>query len=262
MSRSPKTLMLSGMIVLAMAAHVSATPRPVLLPRDAKNFVDCSASQKTKINTALADAAKLANIAATEIDRSSTAFKHYLRDEDGDSAVKMWSMVAANNDPTNPPYSLAITDAAPQDGDTLREMKICPRFFSPQQRETKNDLNSKKYDKGKRGSWCQDGQHFRDFETAGHTILHEMTHLDALGKAAGVDSHQDASGLTTHGTDDVGGFGNEYVSAAREFLDAWVDDPGSLDPNAIKPWQNAENLAAAATEWWFIKQCGFTNIDL
>lgn len=111
-------------------------------------------------------------------------------------------MVAANNDPTNAPYtfsvrcakaddaecnggtSLAITDAKPQDGDTTREMKICPLFFTADQ--TKNNLDSKKYDGDKRGSWCQLGQRFKDFETGGHTLLHEMTHLDALANAAGL----------------------------------------------------------------------------
>jgi hypothetical protein len=80
--------------------------------------------------------------------------------------------------------SLAITDAAPQDGDTLREMKICPLFFT--YAGTKNTLNSKTFDGDKDGSWCKSGQKFEDFETGGHTLLHEMTHLDAVAKAAGL----------------------------------------------------------------------------
>lgn len=128
------------------------------------------------------------------------SYTHYLREEDSDNALKLWSAVASNNDPTNPPYSfsvrcaasctgdesssLAITDSAPQDGSTLREMKLCPLFFTAA--ETANNLSSKAYNGDKRGSWCQTGQKFSDFETAGHTILHEMTHLDALGAAAGV----------------------------------------------------------------------------
>jgi hypothetical protein len=82
------------------------------------------------------------------------------------------------------PTSLAITDAAPQDGDTLREMKICPLFFTFA--GTKNTLNSKTFDGDKDGSWCKSGQKFADFETGGHTLLHEMTHLDAVAKAAGL----------------------------------------------------------------------------
>lgn len=80
------------------------------------------------------------------------------------------------------PPSLAVTDATPQDGNTLRQIKLCPLFFKHDR--TKNNLDSKSYKGDRRGSWCQKGQRFRDFETAGHTILHEMTHLDALGEAA------------------------------------------------------------------------------
>lgn len=45
-------------------------------PRDAQNFVGCSTDQKAKIETALADAAALANIAYDQMvtDRSSTAY--------------------------------------------------------------------------------------------------------------------------------------------------------------------------------------------
>lgn len=63
-------------------------------------------------------------------------------------------------------------------------MKICPLFFTDAQ--TRRNLASRKYNGDKRGRWCQTGQHFADFETAGHTLLHETTHLDALAKAAGL----------------------------------------------------------------------------
>lgn len=63
-------------------------------------------------------------------------------------------------------------------------MKICPLFFTAAQ--TKQNLDSKPYDGDKDGSWCQKGHPFAEFETGGHTLLHEMTHLDALAKAAGL----------------------------------------------------------------------------
>ena len=85
-------------------------------------------------------------------------------------------------------FSLAFTDTQPQSGFVggirPQEMIICPLYFTAS--ETKNNLASKKYDGGKRGSWCQRGQHFRDFETGGHTLLYEMTHLDSLCAAAGL----------------------------------------------------------------------------
>lgn len=42
-------------------------------------------------------------------------------------------------------------------------------------------------------------------------------------------------------------FGDDYVSSVRELLDTWVNHPDELDPAALKPYQNAENIAAAAT---------------
>lgn len=85
--------------------------------------------------------------------------------------------------------SLAITDAQPQLNDgSLREMKICPLYFTAS--VTQNNLASKKYDGDKRGSWCQTGQRFSDFETGGHTLLHEMTHLDGLCAAAGLPTRK------------------------------------------------------------------------
>jgi hypothetical protein len=45
----------------------------------------------------------------------------------------------------------------------------------------------------------------------------------------------------------VGGFGDDYVSSARELLSTWINEPDTLDPAALKPYQNAENIAAAAT---------------
>lgn len=67
-------------------------------------------------------------------------------------------------------------------------MKICPLFFTAD--ETTRNLASRKYDGDKRGSWCQKDQKFSDFETGGHTLLHEMTHLDAIGKSAGVPERE------------------------------------------------------------------------
>ena len=73
--------------------------------------------------------------------------------------------------------------------------------------------------------------------------------------------HRDPAGFTTHATDDVDGHGKDYTSAARELRNDWVNH-GDLGPNALKPYQNAENIAAAATEWWFLQSCGFRNISL
>ncbi|KAL8799068.1 MAG: hypothetical protein Q9182_006164 [Xanthomendoza sp. 2 TL-2023] len=288
MSKFTRNLAYLAAAFSVLAVNANAIPKfhhirdvgKQLLPRLETNYVDCSEDQKKRLRTGFADAAALGNI-AYNIDQSSTAFTHYLRGEDATQAKGLWSMVAANNDPTNAPYtfsvrcakkddadckasrtggaSLAITDSQPDDGKHAREMKICDLFFTADQ--TKNNLDSKKYDGDKRGSWCQKGQHFKDFETAGHTLLHEMTHLDSLAQAAGMPNRGDKDNAH-HGTDDVDGFGDDYVVAARGLLDAWVNHKDDLADGALKPFQNAENIAAAATEWWFIKSCGFKDISL
>lgn len=84
--------------------------------------------------------------------------------------------------------SLAITDATPRALPAVAQMLVCPLFFTAA--ETAKTLTSKSYqtNPGRRDppSWCSPGQKFSDFETAGHTLLHEMTHIDALGAAAGL----------------------------------------------------------------------------
>ncbi|KAF2124320.1 hypothetical protein P153DRAFT_252041, partial [Dothidotthia symphoricarpi CBS 119687] len=220
-----------------------------------ENYAGCDDGQKVKLRQGFADAATLANIASA-IDTDSTAWSHYFRtgigrDDDVINAKKIWAMVAANNDPTNPPYSLAITDAVPQDGDTLREMLVCPLFFDPNSKWTKNDLQSRKFiaPKRKANSWCAPGEKFGFFEVAGLTLLHEMTHFDVIGKAAGVAEHANGEfWFNTHGSDDVGGFGDDYPRAARALGRYWQQ--GLNEKDTLEPWQNAESLAAAALGKW------------
>lgn len=49
----------------------------------------------------------------------------------------------------------------------------------------------------------------------------------------------------THGTDDVGGFGEFIQPAARRLKTYW--DNGSGSDEILKPVENAESIAAAAT---------------
>jgi hypothetical protein len=68
-------------------------------------------------------------------------------------------------------------------------MLVCPLFFKSTSSETKNDISSRKFEKPKRNqdnSWCAPGNNFPWYEVAGHTIFHEMTHLDVVGKSAGL----------------------------------------------------------------------------
>lgn len=80
--------------------------------------------------------------------------------------------------------SLALTDSNPSTDTFTPTIRLCPKFFESDTPETMNDLGSKDIirNPGRRdNSWCQPGKAFSFFETAGHTFLHEMTHLDQLG---------------------------------------------------------------------------------
>ncbi|KKY13131.1 hypothetical protein UCDDS831_g09298 [Diplodia seriata] len=250
--------------LLSTMAVVTALPHNVL-PRDGKTYqiIGCTAAQQKKLTTAFEDAVKLAS-AADDIDDDSTAFSHYLRKDDKKETKKLWKAVAKVNSDDSPYKfnvrcdNLAYTNPSPADDDNpVPEMTICPAFFT--NAGTKNDLESKSYIPDKRNSWCQTDYKFKDFETAGHTILHELTHFDAVGDEGDLPEATD-EGITSHGTIDVVGFGDDYVPAARAFLQKWVADPDTMKKDdGPKPYQNAENVAAAATEWWFNNKC--TNID-
>lgn len=80
--------------------------------------------------------------------------------------------------------SLAVTDANPPTDTFTPTIRLCPKFFDPNTPQAKNDLDSKELKRNPRrrdNSWCQPQQPFSFFETAGTTVLHEMTHLDKLG---------------------------------------------------------------------------------
>jgi len=75
------------------------------------------------------------------------------------------------------------------------------------------------------------------FATAGHSVLHELTHLDALAEAAGLDANPDDN---THGTDDDQK--HCELKDARAWLKTYMGKAGNPSPD-----YNAESYAAAAT---------------
>ena len=79
-----------------------------------------------------------------------------------------------------------------------------------------------------------------DLIEVGHTILHELTHIDALASAAGLTAPDDGEDAGRHGTGDYQ-IGCE-LSGARDYLTA-----SNADPDLPTPGYNAESYAAAAT---------------
>ena len=216
---------------------------------------------------------------------SSNRFKHYFESADDTTTSKMYSGIQAGSsgdsgnafqlkfiitckETADCGESLALTDALPNTDSFTAKIRLCPKFFTDPR--TANFLISKNYNRnpGRRDkdSWCQPGQAFSFFETAGHTFLHEMTHLNQLGVEAGL--FPDNNGAEdTHGTEDIYQIAGGYDPAspeksARKLKDNWVKydaDNNQKKPEILRT-ENAESYAAAATEFWFQQQCGWDNI--
>ncbi|TPX13625.1 uncharacterized protein E0L32_005828 [Thyridium curvatum] len=246
----------------------------------------CNPDQTTKLNQDFADAASFALHAYNDMSKDHAATEGDGADEDLLQAQHLWGIVASNNDPTNPPYkfsvrcapnddqecssrttqSFAITDARPQDGDTARQMKICPIYFTHDW--SKQSTTSHKWipNPGRRDdSWCKPEAKFRDFSVGGLVLLHEMTHLDAVTKAASYPSvHDDDGNFDTHATEDVQGVppDNNPPLQARNLAKIWQQGKEGDCEDLTQPFRNAESLAAAALEAYAMKFCKLGNIDI
>lgn len=83
---------------------------------------------------------------------------------------------------------------------------------------------------------------------AGHTILHELTHLDTLGNQAGLDAPTDGNDMGRHGTDDAQK--GAALPGARDHLAKYKADDSNASPD-----YNAESYAAAATGKTSVSPC-------
>ncbi|KAK7909013.1 SGNH hydrolase [Apiospora marii] len=245
---------------------------------------------ESKVRTAFTDASQLALVTQEGQDSNgnafteSTAFSHYFGDGDKDQVKKMMQVIynsrlpvddndggqgyfidikcGSDQDDECEASVLAATSAKP--GET--SMVLCDRFFSANTVQTKQDLDSKKIGT-RRGQWCQTGEKFPFFEVAGLTLFHEMTHLHVVGQRAGLTARPDPDGYDSSGTVDVyvkGGDddrkrydGLEPWQAARKLRQLWADHSG--DESKYEPTtptvENAESYAAAALEFYFLKNC-------
>lgn len=126
-------------------------------------------------------------------------FSHYFTGENSTTVPAILTSILQNDDPrsalvqfkvsckatadcsSGSSPSLAVTDALPGTATFTPMILLCPYFFDSTTARTMNNLYSKTLKKNPTQhdkSWCQPGAKFADFETAGHTAFHEMTHLD------------------------------------------------------------------------------------
>ncbi|KAE9410330.1 hypothetical protein BT96DRAFT_371783 [Gymnopus androsaceus JB14] len=158
------------------------------------------------------------------------------------------------------------------------KIAFCPSFFENDP-ETKDDLDSKKFT-ANLDHWCKQADHvFGDMITAGHTVLHEVTHLafilrhaveaavDGLSKEV---AEQMAGTLDIYGSPDEkdgneATYGWHAASASRALKRRWVaylahskrsiKKRETLKPPPHGSIDDAESYAAAATGQ---KHCSMT----
>ena len=164
--------------------------------------------------------------------------------------------------------SIMVTDATPGSATDVKTIEVCNDFW------TSSSTNYLLYDSGKTSpsppyrnnddkGWCAKKTEDKEanvskekddwFTTAGHSVLHELTHLDSLAKVAGLDG--DSEQNNAHGTVDDQKKGDP--SGAREFLTQYKDGK----TGGTSPDYNAESYAAAATEIYFMHLCSFSEVS-
>ncbi|KAI0408283.1 hypothetical protein F4802DRAFT_594224 [Xylaria palmicola] len=268
-----------GFLPLSSAGPVRSIST-VLRNRQVESYNGCTPQQEAKLGRDFADAAMFANHAAGSLTTDKHAYRNYLRDQDLGHAGGMWSAIELNNSPYNPDdgtgykfsvrcapaddkqdtESFAFTDAKPQDDEIARQMKICPRYFRDNM--TKRSTTDKifKPNPGRRdNSWCTPPPYrLKNFMVGGVTLLHEMTHLDVVGVAAGYPQfHDNEGGFDYHGTQDICDLKpeNNPPAQARALKTLW--DNGKNAEGSVEPYHSAENIAASAFEWYIISMCQY-----
>jgi hypothetical protein len=156
---------------------------------------------------------------------------------------------------SNTSLSLAFTDPSIADpADQLKKINLCRSFFTaPSTRfvlpDSQHNENSPPFRDLTSSGWCNKKSTANFFATIGHTILHELTHLDTLGKQTGlqVEVDEDTGKDVSHGASDLTKDDEVRpapceLAGARKYLTQYEADNTLGDPS-----YNAESHAAAAT---------------
>ncbi|KAI1390212.1 uncharacterized protein F4822DRAFT_443173 [Hypoxylon trugodes] len=279
---------------------------PALFARQFTGYDHCNPAQTNKIHQALQDAAVMARQhtrnRGAQTYQSSPAYNNYFQPNEFSVVNAMLNAIGQQwqapppgkpgagspvqlrqftthitcedspvcRDASRGTSSYVVTDIKQAARNFVPSMRFCPLFFNPNEPRTKNNLDSLPYVQNpnrRQKSWCKPGNKFRDFEVAGTTVLHELTHLYEAGDRAGLASHPDGVGGQTKGTEDVYGTGHystDPQTAARQLHTDWVNAIKAKKPQKDRPHVpsnlNAESYAASATEWWFMSQCNLNSI--
>lgn len=252
-------------------------------PGSAYNADNGFPTMKSVLEQAYTDAVTLAN-QAQNVASDNKGFTHYfggnLADKQLTHFQNMMKGVAGSentyaiqfecaNTPDCSDSSVFVTDATAGSATTVKEIQVCRQFWTSvstryllyDSSKTTPNPPYRNNDATLQG-WCRKSAANGDanvsarinqyFATAGHSVLHELTHVDSLAQSAGLDGDDSAGGA--HGTDDFQS-GCE-LAGARGFLSDYI----AGNTGGTSPDYNAEGYAAAATEIYFMNLCGFSEI--
>ncbi|KAI9829986.1 MAG: hypothetical protein M1826_005159 [Phylliscum demangeonii] len=151
----------------------------------------------------------------------------------------------------------------------VRPIRVCAQFFtSPATKRTLPTTapESKAYCAHK------ETKKLPDFETGGHTLLREISHLDSYGRVAGLPETK--RGAKKEGAKKEGAkpaavlasFASHGSVDWRRRTDAGnarsLKTTSAAKASLPHTYQNAESLAAAATEMFVMQKCGVKNVNV
>ncbi|KAF2127461.1 hypothetical protein P153DRAFT_398793 [Dothidotthia symphoricarpi CBS 119687] len=269
---------------VGFASTVSCIPignlsETALLPRQSQTQMSgCSDAQKDHIQASLIQVSGLAVGAYGVLSEDANVWKknkgytHYFKETDFDRVKDIYQVLMSigGSDskvqfnivcaPSCAPGGFAFADPTEEDyegnGHTkgTRVVTICPEFFEDER--TTRDLPAAGDTDGlKRYCEFKESKKITDFEVGGHTLLHEISHLDSFGIAAGYPELTWKGApfeYKYHGT--VDWKGKSTAGSARTLKNSKAKDKPET-------WQNAESLAAAATEMGAMWRCDMTDVS-
>ncbi|PGH16323.1 hypothetical protein AJ79_01865 [Helicocarpus griseus UAMH5409] len=172
----------------------------------ARDIIDCNEQQTVVVKRGLVEVSGLAVVAYGELTagdesrwKKNKGYTHYFKESDYEKAKAAYNallqpdfayVIQCLDDIPDCKNSLAFTDPTPESYEGaghergVRKVKLCPGFF--EEKRTQRTLPSAT-DKEGVEEFCrnQESKKVMDFEVAGHTLLHELTHLDSFGLKAG-----------------------------------------------------------------------------
>lgn len=241
----------------------------------------CSDKDKKHVRDSLSQVTGLAVSAYGVLDdgdkwKTNKGYTHYFKESDYDQVKKAYENLLGGSqhfkfeiqcktekDCEDHKGSFGWTDPTEESfegrGHTkgTRVINLCPIFFTD--KRTTGALPPANDKEGLK-KFCEhkESKKIADFEVGGHTLLHEMTHLDSFGVAAGYPEK-------THSPDKDADFEYKYHGTIDWKGISTAGNARTLKTSKAKDkpetWQNAESLAAAATEMSAMWRCDLKDID-